>query len=103
MSLFKLPKSLCQGINTLLSKFWWGHKKNGSKIAWLKCSKMGLAKQNEGSGYRDLEPFNTALLVKQGWRIMLNPNNLVAKVLKSKYFSKESFITSRLGSNPSYV
>jgi hypothetical protein len=34
---------------------------------------------------------------------MLNPDSLVAKVLKSKYFSKKAFITSRLGSNPSYV
>jgi hypothetical protein len=44
-----------------------------------------------------------ALLAKQGWRIMLNPNCLVAKVLKSKYFSKEEFLTSRLWSNPSFV
>jgi hypothetical protein len=28
MSVFKLPKSLCQGINSLFSKFWWGNKKN---------------------------------------------------------------------------
>ena len=81
MSVFKLPKSLCQGINTLLSKFWWGHKKNDSKIAWLKWSKMGLAKQKGGLGYKDLEPFNMALLAKQGWDIMLNLDNLVAKVL----------------------
>jgi hypothetical protein len=69
----------------------------------MKWSKMGLAKQKGGLGYRDLEHFNTALLAKQGWRIMLNPDSLVAQVLKSKYFSKESFIMSRLGSNPSYV
>ena len=76
MSVFKLPKSLCHGINALFSKFWWGHPKNDSKIAWLKWSKMGLAKQK--GGYRDLEPFNMALLAKQGWRIMLNPDSLVA-------------------------
>jgi hypothetical protein len=34
---------------------------------------------------------------------MLNPDSLAVKVLKSKYFSKGAFITSRLGSNPSYV
>jgi hypothetical protein len=103
MSVFKLPKTLCQEINALFSKFWWGHQKNDSKIAWLKWSKMGLAKNKGGLGYRDLEPFNMALLAKQGWRIMLNPDCLVAKVLKSKYFSKEDFLTSRLGSNPSFV
>jgi hypothetical protein len=64
---------------------------------------MSLAKNKGGLGYRDLEPFNMALLAKQGWRIMLNPDCLVAKVLKSKYFSKADFLTSRLGSNPSFV
>jgi hypothetical protein len=44
-----------------------------------------------------------ALLAKQGWRIMQNEESLVAQVLKTKYFSKESFLSSRLGSNPSYV
>jgi ribonuclease HI len=103
MSVFKLPKTLCQGINSLLSKFWWGHQSNGSKIAWLKWSKMGLAKQKGGLGYRDLELFNMALLAKQGWRIMQNEESLVAQVLKKKYFSNESFLSSRIGNNPSYV
>ena len=62
-----------------------------------------MAKQKGGLGYRNLEHFNMALLAKKGWRLMLKPDSLVAQVLKSKYFSKESFITSRLGSNPSYV
>jgi hypothetical protein len=66
ISVFKLPKTLCQWINTLFSKFWWGHKRNDSKIVWLKWSKMGLAKKKKGLGYRDLEPFNMALLDKQG-------------------------------------
>jgi hypothetical protein len=45
ISVFKLPKTLCQWINALFSKFWWGHQKNDSKIVWLKWSKMGLAKK----------------------------------------------------------
>jgi hypothetical protein len=44
-----------------------------------------------------------ALLAKQGCRIMQNEESLVAQVLKKKYFSKESFLSSRLGNNPSYV
>ena len=50
MNVFKLPKSLCQGINSLFSKFWWGHQNNSSKIAWMRWSKMGLAKQKGGLG-----------------------------------------------------
>jgi hypothetical protein len=103
ISVFKLPKSLCQRINALFSKFWWGHQNNGAKIAWLRWSKMGLAKQKGGLGYRNLELSNKALLAKQGWKIMQNAVSLVVQVLKKKYFSKESYLMSWLGSNPSYV
>jgi hypothetical protein len=64
MNVFKLPKTLCQEINALFSKFWWGHQKNDSKIAWLKWSKMGLAKNKGGLGYRDLEPFQYGVVGK---------------------------------------
>jgi hypothetical protein len=103
MSVFKIPKTLCQGINFLFSKFWWGHQNNSSKIVLMRWSKMGLAKQKGGLGYRDLEHFNRALLAKQGWRIIQNTRSLVAQVLKKKYFSKDYFLMSQLGSNPSYV
>jgi hypothetical protein len=103
MSVFKIPKTRCQGINFLFSKFWWGHQNNSSKIVLMRWSKMGLAKQKGGLGYRDLEHFNRALLAKQGWRIMQNTRSLVAQVLKKKYFSKDYFLMSQLGSNLSYV
>lgn len=35
MSVFQLPKTLCRYINSIMSKFWWGHKENGNKIAWM--------------------------------------------------------------------
>ena len=35
MSVFLLPKTLCHDINSMMSKFWWGHKENDSKMAWM--------------------------------------------------------------------
>jgi hypothetical protein len=32
MSVFLLPKSLRKEINSLMQKFWWGHKENDKKI-----------------------------------------------------------------------
>lgn len=43
-------------------------------------------------GCRDLKAFNLALLAKQGWRILKNPNSLVHRVYKEKYFAKDSFL-----------
>ena len=33
MSVFLLPKSLCAEINTLTTRFWWGHKEKDRKIS----------------------------------------------------------------------
>ncbi|XP_059454931.1 uncharacterized protein LOC132185134 [Corylus avellana] len=44
MSIFLLPKSLCSELNSLMTRFWWGHKEKDRKIAWLSWSKMGVPK-----------------------------------------------------------
>ena len=32
MSVFKLPKTICDGINSLLAKYWWGQDHEERKI-----------------------------------------------------------------------
>lgn len=54
-------------------------------------------------GFRDLESFNLAILARQGWRILKQPNSLLAKLLKAKYFSSTSFLKANAGHNPSYT
>lgn len=58
---------------------------------------------DRGMGFRDLELFNTAPLVKQGWRILQHLKSMVAIVLKEKYFLGGSFLQASLGYNPSYA
>jgi ribonuclease HI len=103
MSVFQLPKTLCRDINSMMSKFWWGHKDNDKKIAWMSWAKMGRAKETGGLGYRDLECFNLAMLAKQGWRIIQHPDSLVAKIMKEKYFPNSNFMDTHLGRKPSYA
>lgn len=43
MSYFKLPKSLCKDIESLIRKFWWGYKGDTRKIHWVGWKKTLLA------------------------------------------------------------
>jgi hypothetical protein len=69
----------------------------------MSWEKLGRTKEKGGMGYRDLESFNSALLAKQGWRLLKHPESLVARVFKHKYFPNNSFLNSSLRQNPSYV
>ena len=53
--------------------------------------------------FRNLQPFNLALLAKQGWRILSNPNSLMARVYKAKCFPYDDILNAKLGSNPSHA
>jgi ribonuclease HI len=103
MSIFLLPKSLCHRINSMMRKFWWDHKDNLSRVAWMGWDKMSQSKDVGGLGCRDLEIFNQALLAKQGWRILQKPGSLVGKIFREKYFRGSSFFTATVGRNPSYA
>ena len=61
---FKLPKSLCKDIESLIRKFWWGYKGEARKIHWVAWNKLCLPKSQRGLGSRDIENFNLALLGK---------------------------------------
>lgn len=64
---------------------------------------MGAAKVARGMGFRDVDSFNSAMLAKQCWRILTNPNSLSARILKEKYFKKQNLLSSKLGWCPSVM
>ncbi|XP_073064092.1 uncharacterized protein [Primulina eburnea] len=47
--------------------------------------------------------FNKTLVAKQVWRVVQNPDSLMARILKARYFKHSDIMEAGLGSNPSFV
>jgi hypothetical protein len=82
MGVFLLPRSFCKQLNQLLNRLWWGAQNKDKFTSWMSWNRLGHAKQRGGLGFREVEAFNFAMLAKQGWRLIPNPNSLVATVMK---------------------
>ncbi|XP_045792036.1 uncharacterized mitochondrial protein AtMg00310-like [Trifolium pratense] len=103
MSCFKLPDSLCDHIESMISKFWWGSKHGERKIHWVAWKSLCKEKKEGGMGFRTIKEFNLAMLAKQGWRILQNEESLLTRCLKGRYFPRSNFLHATLGYNPSYT
>lgn len=85
-----------------MAKYWWGEAEGRNKIHWCSWDKMLKAKMDGGLGFRNLICFNKALLGKQIWRMLRFPNLLVSKILKAKYFPKDSILNCKIPKNSSW-
>ena len=65
MSIFKLPTKMCDDINSVLAKYWWGQTRNEKKIHWINWNKLCNSKNKGGMGFRNIHAFNLAMLAKQ--------------------------------------
>jgi hypothetical protein len=104
MSLFTLLSSLCDEIEKMMNSFWWGHSGAQKKgIHWMSWDRLSMHKNDGGMGFKSLGTFNLAMLGKQGLKILTNPESLIARIYKARYFPHCNFFESSLGHKPSFV
>jgi hypothetical protein len=84
---------------------WWGQTvtHNNKGIRWLACDRLTSPKSQGGFGFCDFQAFNRAMIAEQNWNIIQNPNSLVSRIFKARYFSHCSLLESNLGFNSSHV
>ncbi|WJX92273.1 hypothetical protein P8452_73938 [Trifolium repens] len=103
MSVYLIPDSIISDIERMLNSFWWGDGSNHKGIRWLAWDKLAKPKVVGGLGYRDFHAFNMSLIAKQAWKFVAEPDKLVSRIFKARYFPRSSIFYAKLGNNPSYV
>lgn len=104
MQVYRLPNGILAEIEAMLGRFWWGSQNGKSRgIHWSCWDSLSFSKGNGGLGFRRLSPMNLALLAKTGWRLMINPTSLLARVLKAKYYPNGEFLEAPIGYRPSFL
>jgi hypothetical protein len=95
MMVLKIPKNVCKGISDAISNFWWGDDDEHKRIHWKAWWKLCIPKSQGGMGFRNLHCFNIAMLAKQVWRLLGEPELLCAKVLRVKYYPDGNLLQAR--------
>ena len=103
MGVFQLPVKLCDELNAMCAKFWWGKVGNERKIHWKNWSFLSWPKNERGMGFRDLRFFNLAMLAKQGWRLLHDRSSLLFQCFKARYFPRFNFLDAIESPNCSYA
>ncbi|CAM8943685.1 unnamed protein product [Rhodiola kirilowii] len=102
MSVYQFPKAILVELNKLIQQFWW-NKKEGHGISWLSQDLLQKKKWEGGLGFRNLELFNGAMLMRVAWRLVKYPQLLMSRMLLARYCDNLDINHARMGSSPSHI
>lgn len=88
MALVRLPKKFCRELCSRVARFWWSGYGKSRGIHWRKWEVLAQSKMEGGMGFKDFNHLNSAMLAKQAWRVLTNPNALWVSVFEKLLLSK---------------
>lgn len=80
-----------------------GDTEDHGKIHWQQWWKLCMPKSKGGMGFRDFQSFNLAMLAKQVWRLMAEPDSLCSRVLRAKYYPDGDLLNAKPKKGSSYT
>ncbi|XP_026451501.1 uncharacterized protein LOC113351782 [Papaver somniferum] len=91
---FLIPKHLCRQMDAHFCKFWWGESLDPKDrmLHILGWDTLCSPKSEGGLGFRKYELNNLAMLARNAWKIIENPDCMLAKILKDPSIKVDYFI-----------
>ncbi|XP_010445465.1 PREDICTED: uncharacterized protein LOC104728135 [Camelina sativa] len=102
MSCFRLSKTVTRKLTSAISNFWWSSSGQSRGLHWVSWDKLCSGKEAGGLGFRCLDDYNTALLAKQLWRLIMVLESLFARVFKGRYYRHSDPLDPIKSYSPSY-
>lgn len=97
-----LEASCMKEISSMLANFWWSSGVEKVKMHWLNWNRLKVFKLKGDMRFWDLEAFNVAILAKQLWCVLSNPQS-VTTILKENYFKNQNVLEAKAKRNSSFA
>lgn len=92
-----VPKSVLKQITGMICRFFWGKADKQRYMAYVAWEKITLPLGMGGLGVRDLADVNSALLMKQLWKLAQESQALWVRIVQAKYLPRsELWLSKRL-------
>lgn len=81
----------------MLNVFWWGHNSTISRgMHLLSWERLSVPKTFGGMGFKILWDFYLAMIGKQAWKLITNPNSLITRLLKANNFPHSDYCSASI-------
>ncbi|XP_026384062.1 uncharacterized protein LOC113279597 [Papaver somniferum] len=92
ISSFPFPKMITAKIDSIQRTFWWSKKYPRRAAYYRSWGDIGKSKLNGGLGIKNSFATNRVFIAKIGWRLYKNPDHLVSKFFKDKYYPNQNML-----------